>query len=79
MNSLAWLIPMALMLSLFGLVMFIWAMRSGQFDDLEGAAYRILEDDPEETGMPSKDAPNADKEKTETKGTAEGMAEAKKV
>lgn len=33
------------MLGLFGLVAFLWALRSGQFDDLEGAAYRILEDD----------------------------------
>jgi cbb3-type cytochrome oxidase maturation protein len=45
MNALAWLIPAALFLGGLGLVAFLWSLRSGQFDDLEGAAYRILEDD----------------------------------
>jgi cbb3-type cytochrome oxidase maturation protein len=46
MTSLAWLIPAALLLAGAGLVAFLWALRSGQFDDLEGAAYRALEDEP---------------------------------
>lgn len=46
MIALAWLIPIALGLGLLGLAGFLWSLRSGQFDDLEGAAYRILEDDP---------------------------------
>ena len=29
-----------------GLAAFLWALRSGQFEDLDGAAYRALEDDP---------------------------------
>jgi cbb3-type cytochrome oxidase maturation protein len=45
MTSLAWLIPAALLLAGAGLVAFLWALRSGQFDDLEGAAYRALEDE----------------------------------
>jgi cbb3-type cytochrome oxidase maturation protein len=45
MNALAWLIPAALFLGGLGLAAFLWSLRSGQFDDLEGAAYRILEDD----------------------------------
>ncbi len=45
MSALAWLIPAALFLSLLGLAAFLWALRSGQFDDLDGAAYRALEDD----------------------------------
>jgi cbb3-type cytochrome oxidase maturation protein len=45
MNALAWLIPAALLLGALGLAAFLWSLRSGQFDDLEGAAYRILEDD----------------------------------
>lgn len=45
MNSLAWLLPAALSLGLLGLAAFVWALRSGQFDDLEGAAWRALEDD----------------------------------
>lgn len=47
MTALAWLIPAALFMGLVGLAAFIWALRSGQFDDLEGAAYRALEDDEE--------------------------------
>ena len=45
MNSLLILIPAALLLGLLGLVGFLWAMRVGQFDDLDGAAQRILYDD----------------------------------
>lgn len=50
MTGLAFLIPVALGLGLFGLTMFFWALRSGQFEDPEGAANRILLDDegPEE-------------------------------
>ncbi len=48
MTALAWLIPAALFLGGLGLVAFLWALRSGQFEDLEGAAYRALEDDPPE-------------------------------
>ena len=36
------------MLGLLGLAAFLWALKSGQFDDLEGAALRILEDDEDE-------------------------------
>jgi len=45
MDVLVWLIPAALLLGLLGLVAFLWALRSGQFDDLDGAAHRILFDD----------------------------------
>jgi cbb3-type cytochrome oxidase maturation protein len=48
MTALAWLIPAALFLGGLGLLAFLWALRSGQFEDLEGAAYRALEDDPPE-------------------------------
>jgi cbb3-type cytochrome oxidase maturation protein len=46
MTALFWLIPLALFLGGLGLAGFIWALRSGQFEDLEGAAYRALDDDP---------------------------------
>ncbi|MBI1363945.1 MAG: cbb3-type cytochrome oxidase assembly protein CcoS [Proteobacteria bacterium] len=49
MNVLAYLIPMALFLGTLGLTAFIWALKSGQFDDLDGAASRILFDDEDET------------------------------
>jgi cbb3-type cytochrome oxidase maturation protein len=48
MTALAWLIPAAFFLGGLGLLAFLWALRSGQFEDLEGAAYRGLEDDPPE-------------------------------
>jgi cbb3-type cytochrome oxidase maturation protein len=47
MNILLYLIPIALTLGLLGLVAFFWAMRSNQFEDLDGAPYRILHDDEE--------------------------------
>lgn len=47
MDVLLWLIPSALALGLLGLIAFLWALKSGQFDDLEGAASRILFDDDE--------------------------------
>ena len=45
MNSLLLLIPLAILLGLIGLGAFLWALRAGQFDDLDGAAHRILLDD----------------------------------
>lgn len=45
MNVLVYLVPMALGLGLLGLIAFLWSLRSGQYEDLEGAALRILEDD----------------------------------
>ncbi len=48
MSGIVYLIPIALFLGLLGLLAFLWALRSGQFDDLDGAAQRILFDDDEE-------------------------------
>lgn len=45
MTGLLYLIPVALFLGGVGLAAFIWSLRSGQYDDLEGAAWRILQDD----------------------------------
>lgn len=45
MSGLAFLIPVALMLGLGGLGAFIWSLNAGQFDDLDGAAVRILIDE----------------------------------
>ena len=42
MNMLLILIPAALLLGLIGLGAFLWALKSGQFDDLDGASERIL-------------------------------------
>ena len=45
MNALLVLIPIALVLGLFGLAAFLWSLKSGQYDDMDGAAERILLDD----------------------------------
>ena len=49
MNALYVLIPIALGLGAAGLAAFFWSMRAGQYDDMDGAAVRILlEDDNED-------------------------------
>ncbi len=45
MTGLIYLIPLALVLGFVGLLAFLWSLKSGQFDDLDGAAHRILFDD----------------------------------
>ena len=47
MTALLYLIPAALLLGGLGLAAFLWASKNGQFDDLDGAATRILMDDEE--------------------------------
>ncbi|MEQ8377732.1 cbb3-type cytochrome oxidase assembly protein CcoS [Parvibaculum sp.] len=47
MNVLIFLVPAALLLGLLGLIGFLWSLRTGQYDDLEGAAERILFDENE--------------------------------
>jgi len=45
MNVLVILIPLALLLGFSGLLAFLWNLKSGQYEDLDGAAVRILNDD----------------------------------
>jgi cbb3-type cytochrome oxidase maturation protein len=45
MTVLLFLIPLALLLGLGALAAFMWSLKSGQFDDLDGAAHRVLMDD----------------------------------
>jgi len=45
MNMLIYLIPIALFMGGIGLAAFLWSLRSGQYDDIEGAALRVLSDD----------------------------------
>lgn len=49
MTMLLYLLPVALFLGGLGLVAFLWSLSSGQFEDLDGAAQRILIDDDEKT------------------------------
>ena len=46
MLALLWLIPLTLLLGGAALALFAWTVRSGQYDDLDAAAHRILRDDP---------------------------------
>jgi cbb3-type cytochrome oxidase maturation protein len=45
MSDFFFLIPVALALGVAGLAAFLWSLRNGQYDDLDGAAERILFDD----------------------------------
>lgn len=45
MNMLIYLIPIALFMGGIGLAAFLWSLNSGQYDDLEGAAWRAIADD----------------------------------
>ena len=48
MTSIAFLLPIALGMGFAGLLAFFWALRRGQFSDLDGAAARILIDEEDE-------------------------------
>lgn len=47
MEMLFIMIPAAIFLGLLGLVFFIWSVKTGQFEDVEGPKYRIFFDDDE--------------------------------
>lgn len=47
------LVPLALALGLIGLGGFLWSLKSGQYDDLEGAGWRAISDD----DVPASDQP----------------------
>jgi len=64
MSTILFLIPLALFLGAIGLGAFLWSLKSGQFDDLEGASLRILINDD--------DKPKSEKKiKTSSKETSE--------
>ena len=51
MNTLIFLIPLALFLGALGLGAFLWSLKSGQYDDVEGAAWRVLDDGDDKPGQ----------------------------
>ena len=53
------LIPLSIVLVAIIIGAFLWSVRSGQFDDMEGPAHRILMDDDD---LPDRDNPNAERE-----------------
>ena len=55
MNILVILIPVSLLLGGLGLAAFLWSLRSDQYEDLEGDAWRILSDDDKEPSARNQD------------------------
>ena len=45
MDTIYGLVPAMILLALVSVIVFFWAARSGQYDDMEGPAHRILDDD----------------------------------
>lgn len=58
MDILYLLIPLAIVIMLVAVAAFMWAVRSGQYDDLEGPAHRILMDD-DDPRIPGKETPES--------------------
>ena len=60
MDVLVYLIPIAIILGLAGLGAFLWSLKSGQFEDMEGSANRILFDDDDMPSKPGAKTPASD-------------------
>lgn len=54
MSLLSWMVPVALGMGLVGLVAFLWSMKSGQLEDLDGAAERVLLNERAEGPLPER-------------------------
>ena len=52
MSLLAWLVPVALGMGLVGLLAFLWSLKSGQLEDLDGAAERVLLNETADAPLP---------------------------
>lgn len=52
MSDFLWLIPLSVLLGLGGLIVFLWTLRANQYEDLDGAAERILYDEDEPLDTP---------------------------
>ncbi|MER2604700.1 MAG: cbb3-type cytochrome oxidase assembly protein CcoS [Siculibacillus sp.] len=62
MDVLIFLIPVAIGLGLLGLFAFLWTLRNGQYEDLEGAKWRILTDDDLPAAPPAAPAPPSERD-----------------
>ena len=68
MSSLVYLIPLALVLGGAALAAFFWTLRSGQYDDLDGAAERILLDEEDDRPqLPAREEGTPPLDKTDTR------------
>lgn len=70
MEILHLMVPIAIILVIIAIALFFWAVRTGQFDDLERQGYNILLDD--EQKKPSKKTSASDKEKQESRQDSSG-------
>jgi cbb3-type cytochrome oxidase maturation protein len=68
MEILFLLIPLAVVLMVVAVVFFLWTVKTGQYDDLEGAAHRILMDDDDPL------IPGNARKQTRPEGSPEGGA-----
>ena len=73
MSILYLLIPLAVLLMVVAIAFFLWTVRTGQYDDLEGPAHRILMDD-DDPMIPANARPKKKKQQT---SAGEGPAEDK--
>ncbi|MBC7182993.1 MAG: cbb3-type cytochrome oxidase assembly protein CcoS [Marinobacter sp.] len=75
MQIVMFLVPVMLILVTLGIVLFSWAVKNGQYDDLEGPAHRILYDDDKDMipddARTDKQADKTDKTPDETAGTGQ--------
>jgi cbb3-type cytochrome oxidase maturation protein len=62
MSLLVWMVPLALIMGLVGLLAFLWSMKSGQLEDLDGAAERILLNEGMDAPLPNVHKSPADRE-----------------
>lgn len=70
MEILFLLIPLAIVLMVVALAFFLWTVKTGQYDDLEGEGYRILmdEDDPLIPGNAAREAPKKETDQAGSTG-----------
>jgi cbb3-type cytochrome oxidase maturation protein len=80
MTYLVWLVPIALGMGVVGLTAYLWSMRTGQYEDLDGAAERVLLADAAETPLSARGiwsgrddrSNNRNEQRTGTRGPASG-------
>lgn len=53
MSYAVWLVPVGLAMGMVGLLAFLWSMKSGQLEDLDGAAERVLVTDVTDRPLPA--------------------------
>jgi cbb3-type cytochrome oxidase maturation protein len=57
MSVIVWLVPVALGMGVVGLLAFLWSMRNGQLEDLDGASERVLLHETADTPLPHPEPP----------------------